>query len=92
MKRPPPSAALRQTDLLTIPGVGKSMAQDLIDLKINRVSQLRGRNPEKLYEDLMKLRGTYIDRCVLYVFRCAVYFATVSNHDSRLLKWWNWKD
>lgn len=83
---------LKQTDLLTIPGVGKSLAQDLIDLKINRVAQLRGRNPEKLYEDLMKLRGTYIDRCVLYVFRCAVYFATDSKHDSRLLKWWNWKD
>jgi hypothetical protein len=29
---------------------------------------------------------------VLYVFRCAVYFANNSTHDPELLKWWNWKD
>jgi hypothetical protein len=31
-------------------------------------------------------------RCVLYVFRCAVYFATEKVHDEELLKWWNWQD
>ncbi|MGA3073400.1 MAG: helix-hairpin-helix domain-containing protein, partial [Bryobacteraceae bacterium] len=30
--------------------------------------------------------------CVLYVFRCAVYFASEAEHDPELLKWWNWKD
>jgi hypothetical protein len=33
-----------------------------------------------------------VDRCVLYVFRCAVYFASEAEHDPELLKWWNWKD
>ncbi|NQU25233.1 MAG: pathogenicity locus, partial [Candidatus Nealsonbacteria bacterium] len=28
----------------------------------------------------------------LYVFRCAVYFASNATHDAELLKWWNWKD
>jgi hypothetical protein len=33
-----------------------------------------------------------VDRCLLYVFRCAVYFAEHTRHDPELLKWWNWKD
>jgi hypothetical protein len=28
---------------------------------------------------------------VLYVFRCAVYYAGHREHDPELLKWWNWK-
>ena len=37
------------------------------------------------------MRGGYMDRCVLYVFRCAVYYARNEEHDPDLLKWWNWK-
>jgi hypothetical protein len=33
-----------------------------------------------------------VDRCLLYVFRCAVYFASHKKHDPKLLLWWNWKD
>jgi Pathogenicity locus len=33
-----------------------------------------------------------VDRCVLYVFRAAVYFASNKKHDEEKLKWWNWKD
>jgi len=28
---------------------------------------------------------------LLYVFRCAVYFAENKNPDPEKLKWWNWK-
>ena len=45
-----------------------------------------------MYQNLITLRGHHIDRCVLYVFRCAVYFASHSTHEAKLLKWWNWKD
>jgi hypothetical protein len=34
----------------------------------------------------------HIDRCVLYGFREAVYYASHKNHDPELLKWWNWSD
>ena len=78
--------------LQVIPGVGISIAQDLIDLGVSDVSDLKGRNPEKLYDQLMELRGVHIDRCMLYVLRCAVYFATENTHDPKKLKWWNWKD
>jgi hypothetical protein len=79
-------------ELQQIPGVGPRLAQDLVDLGIQRVSALRGRNPEQLYKKLCSLRGPHQDRCVLYAFRCAVYFASKKHPDSELLKWWNWKD
>jgi nucleotidyltransferase/DNA polymerase involved in DNA repair len=73
-------------DLQIIPGVGKSIAKDFIDLGITKVANLKNRNPEKLYEDLCVLRGQHIDRCVLYVFRCAIYFASRKKHDPYFLK------
>ncbi len=79
-------------DLERIPGVGRSIARDLQDLGVERVADLPGRDPERMYRDLCVLRGGHIDRCVLYVFRCAVYFASRSDYDPELLKWWNWKD
>lgn len=79
-------------DLRRIPGVGPSLAQDLADLGIRRVTDLRRRSPERLYEKLCALRGAHIDRCVLYVFRCAVYFASEPRPEAERLKWWNWKD
>lgn len=75
-----------------IPGVGKSIAQDLRDLGIDRPSCLKGKNPEKLYAKLCELRGQHIDRCMLYVFRCAVCYVSTTRHDSKKLNWSNWKD
>lgn len=81
-----------RSPLEEIPGVGPSISKDLEDLGVREVRNLRGRDPEKLYEDLCGLRGIHIDRCVLYVFRCAVYYASKKDHAPDLLKWWNWKD
>jgi hypothetical protein len=78
--------------LESIPGVGKSIAQDLRDIGIDRPSCLKGKNPERLYEKLCALRGQHIDRCMLYVFRCAVYFVNTKERDPEKLKWWYWKD
>jgi predicted RecB family nuclease len=79
-------------ELQEIPGVGPSLARDLFDLGIRRISDLRRKNPERLYEKLCALTGEHQDRCVLYVFRCAVYFASAKRPETELLKWWNWKD
>ena len=81
-----------KTDLRTIPGVGPSIEQDLLRLGINHVSDLRGQDPQALYDRFCMLEGRNIDRCLLYVFRCAVYFASEAHHDPEKLKWWNWKD
>ena len=81
-----------QKDLQRIPGIGPRLARDLFDLGMQRVSELRRRNPESLYTKLNALRGRREDPCVLYAFRCAVYFAKESKPDPERLKWWNWKD
>jgi len=78
-------------ELMTIPGVGKSVALDLIKLGYHSVSELKGENPEAMYEQSCKLEGIRIDRCLLYVYRCAVYFAENEQHETDKLKWWNWK-
>ena len=78
--------------LTVIPGIGPSLAADLFSLGIRNVEALAGRDPEVLYKQLMKQVGGHVDRCVLYVFRCAVYFAEEARPDPEKLKWWNWKD
>lgn len=90
MKRTCPKEVL--ADLTLIPGVGPSIAADLYGLGIRQTAELRGRSPEALYEGLCEQVGHPVDRCVLYVFRCAVYYASESRHDPELLKWWRWKD
>ncbi|HPO16869.1 MAG TPA: helix-hairpin-helix domain-containing protein [Candidatus Hydrogenedentes bacterium] len=82
----------KSNDPLTVmPGVGKSIAEDLRNIGICSVNDLKGKNPEKLFERSNKHVGTVQDRCLLYVFRCAVYFAE-GGRNAEKLKWWNWKD
>ena len=80
------------SDLRSIPGVGPSIEGDLQALGIHHVLDLHGRDPEELYARSCALQGGYVDRCLLYVYRCAVYFAEVSDPDPELLKWWSGKD
>ncbi len=81
-------------NLRQIPGVGVSIAQDLINLGIRNTIDLVGKNPEKLFIASNKLVGQTQDRCLLYVFRCAVYFAETPEpkREPEKLKWWNWKN
>lgn len=78
--------------LMSIPGVGNEISEDLFDMGYRSVSDLRGEDPEEMYARLCRLRKTHIDRCMLYIFRCVVYFASNKEHDPEKLKWWNWKD
>jgi Pathogenicity locus len=82
-------SALR--DLQEAPGIGPSLSRDLLDLGFQSLEQLRDQDPENMYHSICAIRGAHIDPCVLYAFRCAVYFASNQIHDPELLKWWNWK-
>lgn len=79
-------------NLTQIPGVGKSIANDLVNIGIKSVAQLKGKDPEKLYRKSNKFAGVIQDICLLYVFRCAVYYVETKNPNPEKLKWWNWKD
>lgn len=83
---------IAKDNLQIIPGVGKSIAGDLQSLNILTVNDLKGKNAQVLYEQLESKVGSHVDRCVLYVFRCAVYYANNDKQDPEKLKWWNWKD
>jgi hypothetical protein len=81
-------------ELTSIPGVGKSIANDLWNIGILKVSDLKNKDPEILYDLSNRYCGAVQDRCLLYVFRCAVYFAETpeNEQENEKLKWWNWKD
>ena len=55
-----------------IPGVGKSIANDLWSMGFRSLQDLKDQDPEAMYSDLCELQGMHVDRCMLYVFRCAV--------------------
>ena len=61
-------------DLEDLPNVGKSIAADLRLLGIKRPSQLRGKNPRKLYDALCRATGQRQDPCVLDTFMAVVDF------------------
>lgn len=81
-------------ELAQIPGVGKSIANDLLRIGITSVRDLKGKSPEDLYDKSNTVAGKVQDRCLLYVFRCAVYYAETKpeKQNPEKLKWWNWKD
>ena len=65
--------------------------KNLESLGICCVEDLREKDPQELYDRDCMQHG-YQDRCVLYVYRCAVYFAQTPEPDPEKCKWWNWKD
>lgn len=74
-------------ELRQVPGISKGLSGDLWGLGIRSVRDLKDRNPEKLYQQFCVQKGTSVDRCVLYVFRCAVYYCSNEKHKPNLLKW-----
>lgn len=86
-------------DFLRIPGVGKPIAKDLMHLGFNpiaigSVADLKGQHAETLYVLHNDLRGEVQDICMLYTFRCAIYFAETppAKQEIEKLKWWHWMD
>jgi len=76
---------------MTIPSIGKSIANDLWNIGIKSVGDLKAKDPEVLFDQSNRYAGAVQDRCLLYSFRCAVYYAQTESYvrDPELLKWWN---
>lgn len=81
-----------KTDLTVIPNVGKRTKESLNHIGIMCVEDLVGKDPEDLYIKDCLQKGFQVDRCQLYLFRMAVYYAENSEWESEKLKWWYWKD
>ena len=78
--------------LQSLPGIGPSLAEDLRLLGIREPADLRGQDPQDLYDRLCTLTGLRQDRCVLYAFRCAVHVASNPETEPENRLWWTWKD
>lgn len=85
---------MKDLKLTKIPGVGPSIEKDLQNIGIKNISDLVDKDPEDLYEMSNICAGKTQDRCLLYVFRCAVYYANTPEKERKedKLKWWYWKD
>lgn len=81
-------------ELQKIPGVGKVIARDLYALGYRSIADLQREDPERMYVRHNDYRGEVQDICMLYVFRCAVYFSETygERQDPEKLKWWYWMD
>lgn len=80
------------SDLRRIPGIGRNIEQDLVNIGIKCINDLKGKNPEQLYAEDCRFKGYKEDKCQLYVFRLAVYYAENDVHEPEKLKWWYWKN
>ena len=81
-----------KSPLTEIPGVGARTAAVMEALGLRQVSDLRGRDPEELYLKECLMKGYQEDRCALYVWRAAGYYADHPDRAPEKLKWWYWKD
>jgi hypothetical protein len=70
------SARIRSeiAQLEDIPNIGQSIADDLRKLGIKSPSELSGRDPYRMYEDLCRITGKRHDPCLLDTFIAAVRF------------------
>jgi len=82
-----------KSDLQRIPGIGKNMEEHLVKAGYPNIAALKGQNPEEIYRRDCLAQGVRVDRCALYCYRLAVYFA---DNDGKLppgkKNWWSWKD
>ena len=85
---------MKKTDLLEIPGIGKTFVQDFSRINVKSLDDLQGKDPEILYEDLCTANNKEdhkTSKNYLYVIRMAVYYANGGREADRL-KWSAWKD
>ena len=85
--------AIINTNLTKIPGIGNNMAEHLIKAGYPEIESLKGKNHDDIYREDCLAQGMEVDRCALYCYRLAVYYA---DHNGKLPEekenWWNWKD
>jgi hypothetical protein len=79
-------------ELMTIPSVGRSIANKFYNIGITKISDLKNRNPEEIYFKCCAYDGEKHCRCFLYVIRCAVYFASTKTPNPDKLRWNAWCD
>jgi hypothetical protein len=70
--------------------IGPAMLKDFELLGISSVAQLRRRSPQRMYNELCRLRGQRLDPCCLDVFVAAVAQAKDPQLPIEQRQWWYW--
>jgi hypothetical protein len=70
--------------------VGPAVLKDFELLGINSMAQLRRRSPQRMYQELCRLRGSRLDPCCLDVFVAAVAQAKDPQLPIEQRQWWYW--
>ena len=81
-----------KSELERIPGVGSNMARHLQKIGYTTLDSLKGRDPEEIFHQDCLFQGCQVDRCALYVYRLAVYYAEHGSCPPGKEHWWDWKD
>lgn len=70
--------------------VGPAAREDLRLLGVTDRTDLAGRDPQRLYDDLCRIKGQRVDICCLDVFRCAVAQARDPELPAEQRDWFWW--
>jgi len=86
-----PNSAINE--FTQIQGIGKSAAKDLLSIGLKNISDLKGKNAEYMYDLLHKVSGFTQNKCFIYAFKCAIYYAETpkEKQEPEKLQWWYWK-
>ncbi|MEM8945594.1 MAG: helix-hairpin-helix domain-containing protein [Planctomycetota bacterium] len=85
---------MAKSDLLEIPGIGRTFVKDFARIGIFSIDDLNDQDPEQLYQALCQANEAVehkTNKNYLYVLRMAVYYASGGRNETKL-KWNAWKD
>jgi hypothetical protein len=85
---------VQKSDLIQIPGIGKTFVKDFARIDVHCVSDLQHRDAGELYQLLCNANDAVdhkTSKNYLYVMRMAVYYAN-GGRDTSKLTWNAWKD
>ncbi len=72
--------------LSDLPNIGKAMVKDLLIIGVKEPSQLIGKSPYNMYEELCMKTGHKHDQCIIDVFLSITHF--MEGDDPR--PWWKY--
>ena len=79
-----------ERNLRDLVSIGPAMLRDFELLGVASVAELSRRHPEKLYEELCRIKGQSQDICCLDVFCAAVAQARNPRLPAEQCQWWYW--
>lgn len=85
---------MTKSNLLEIPGIGKTFVKDFARIDIHSISDLADQDADQLFLDLCHANELFDHKTsinYLYVIRMAAYYAN-GGRDETKLQWHVWKD